>query len=144
MSKPMYNININPIHTFDPAHQKQHQHQKTIHTQPVNIFNMYQPQTIFTIELEKEQDGRWIATVGELPGVMCYAGTESQATQKIQALTFSILSKKLNQNEIQPFNNIHFTITYDTTDFSNNNWLKLSESAFKFWDNEEDSIYDTL
>ena len=28
--------------------------------------------------------------------------------------------------------------------YENKNWLKLSESAFKFWDNEEDAYYDDL
>lgn len=28
--------------------------------------------------------------------------------------------------------------------YENKNWLKLSESAFGFWDNEEDAYYDDL
>lgn len=38
------------------------------------------------IELEQEQDGRWIAEVVELPGVMAYGSTAHEALARVQAL----------------------------------------------------------
>ena len=40
----------------------------------------------FTVEYEQEEDGRWIAEVLELPGVMVYGGTREEALAKAQAL----------------------------------------------------------
>jgi len=42
--------------------------------------------TVFNIELEKESDGRWLAEVTELPGVMCYGADKAEAVAKVQAL----------------------------------------------------------
>ena len=40
----------------------------------------------FTVEYEGEDDGRWLAEVLELPGVMAYGQTSDQAIAKAQAL----------------------------------------------------------
>jgi predicted RNase H-like HicB family nuclease len=40
----------------------------------------------FTIELEREADGRWLAEVPTLPGVMCYGADRDEAVAKVQAL----------------------------------------------------------
>jgi len=40
----------------------------------------------FTIDLEQEEDGRWIAEVVELPGALAYGGTPEEAKAKVQAL----------------------------------------------------------
>ncbi len=42
----------------------------------------------YTIETERETDGRWIAEVIELPGVLAYGETQDQARIKVQALAF--------------------------------------------------------
>jgi predicted RNase H-like HicB family nuclease len=39
-----------------------------------------------TIELEKEDDGRWIAEIPDLPGVMAYGSTRKQALLAVEAL----------------------------------------------------------
>ena len=41
---------------------------------------------IFTLELEQEEDGRWIAEVLEFPGVMIYGVTPEEAKAKVQVL----------------------------------------------------------
>jgi predicted RNase H-like HicB family nuclease len=41
---------------------------------------------VFRIELEREADGRWIAEVVELPGVLAYGATQDDAIARVQAL----------------------------------------------------------
>ncbi len=48
--------------------------------------------TNFTIDLEQEQDGRWIADVEELPGVLCYGISKDDALAKAEALALRIAS----------------------------------------------------
>jgi predicted RNase H-like HicB family nuclease len=48
----------------------------------------------FTIETEREDDGRWIAEVMELPGVLVYGKTRKEAVAKIQALALHVLADK--------------------------------------------------
>ena len=45
------------------------------------------------VEIEKEDDGRWIAEVPDLPGVMAYGQTRSEAISKVEALAEFLLSK---------------------------------------------------
>jgi hypothetical protein len=40
----------------------------------------------FIIELGREDDGRWLAEVEALPGVMCYGQDRDEAVAKVQAL----------------------------------------------------------
>lgn len=47
-----------------------------------------------TIEIDREEDGRWIAEVLELPGVMVYGNTEMQAVTKVLALALQVLTDK--------------------------------------------------
>jgi predicted RNase H-like HicB family nuclease len=53
----------------------------------------------FTVQLEREPDGRWLAEVPELPGVMCYGGDRNEATAKIQALALRVLAERLEHRE---------------------------------------------
>ena len=46
---------------------------------------------LFTIELDREEDGRWIADVPDLPGVMVYGHTKEDALAKVQALVLRVL-----------------------------------------------------
>ena len=56
----------------------------------------------FQIELEQEQDGRWLAEVMELPGVMAYGGSEAEAQAKVQALALRVVADKLEHGEAGP------------------------------------------
>jgi predicted RNase H-like HicB family nuclease len=49
----------------------------------------------FHLELEQETDGRWIAEIPELPGVLAYGDTRALATQKAQALALRVLADGL-------------------------------------------------
>ena len=49
----------------------------------------------FTIEVEQEDDGRWIAEILEIPGVLVYAFTQQQAISNVQALALRVIADKL-------------------------------------------------
>ena len=62
----------------------------------------------FTVEFEREDDGRWLAEV-ELPGVLAYGQTSDEAIAKAQALALRALADRLEHAEGAPeFLNIHF------------------------------------
>lgn len=54
---------------------------------------------IFTIEIEQEVDGRWIAEVPELSGTMVYAVTREEALAKAKALALHVLADQLEHGE---------------------------------------------
>jgi predicted RNase H-like HicB family nuclease len=56
----------------------------------------------FTIQHEKEEDGRWLAEVPELPGVLAYGATADEAMAKAQALALRVLAKRLEHKEAKP------------------------------------------
>ncbi|MDW8469092.1 MAG: type II toxin-antitoxin system HicB family antitoxin [Burkholderiales bacterium] len=56
----------------------------------------------FTIEHEREEDGRWIAEVPELPGVLAYGKTREEAILKAEALARRVLAERLENNETAP------------------------------------------
>ncbi|MCG3127564.1 MAG: hypothetical protein CHACPFDD_02428 [Phycisphaerae bacterium] len=55
-----------------------------------------------TIEIEQEADGRWIAEVPELPGVMVYGASRDQAIANAEALAFRVLAERLENGEPIP------------------------------------------
>ena len=57
---------------------------------------------IFRIEIEQEEDGRWIAEIAELPGVMAYGSTPNEAKVKVQALALRVLAERLEHGEAGP------------------------------------------
>lgn len=56
----------------------------------------------FTVEYEREDDGRWLAEVIELPGVLAYGGTENEAIAKAQALALRVLADRLEHGVGKP------------------------------------------
>lgn len=52
----------------------------------------------YRIEFEQEDDGRWIADIPELPGVMAYGSTKREAESKVQAIAVGVLSSDLPKN----------------------------------------------
>jgi predicted RNase H-like HicB family nuclease len=58
--------------------------------------------THFTVECEQEDDGRWLAEVSGLPGVLAYGGTADEAMAKAQALALRVLAERLEHNEAKP------------------------------------------
>ena len=56
----------------------------------------------FTIEHEREEDGRWLAEVPELPGVLAYGATADEAMAKAEVLALRVLAERLESNEAGP------------------------------------------
>ncbi|MCB7129565.1 MAG: type II toxin-antitoxin system HicB family antitoxin [Candidatus Brocadiales bacterium] len=54
------------------------------------------------VELEKEDDGRWIAEVSDLPGVMVYGKTRDEALTRVKALALRVLADRLENGETVP------------------------------------------
>jgi predicted RNase H-like HicB family nuclease len=52
-----------------------------------------------TVELDREADGRWIAEVVELPGVMVYGASREEALGKAKALALQVLAERLERGE---------------------------------------------
>ena len=53
----------------------------------------------FTIETEREEDGRWIAELLEIPGALAYGGTLEEAIAKAQALGLRVIADRLEHGE---------------------------------------------
>jgi predicted RNase H-like HicB family nuclease len=56
----------------------------------------------FTVEYEREDDGRWLAEVVELAGVLAYGDTSNEAIAKAQALALRVLADRLEHGEGPP------------------------------------------
>ena len=56
----------------------------------------------FTIEHEREEDGRWLAEVPELPGVLAYGSTQDEAMAKAAVLALRVLADRLEHDETGP------------------------------------------
>ena len=54
------------------------------------------------IEIEREKDGRWIAEVPDLPGVLAYGRTRKQAVSKAKALALRVMADRLEHSEKMP------------------------------------------
>lgn len=53
-----------------------------------------------TIELDREDDGRWIAEVLELPGVMCYGQTRDEAISNVERLAIEVIADRIAHSEL--------------------------------------------
>jgi len=53
----------------------------------------------FTIEIEREDDGRWLAEVPALPGVMAYGQDRDEAVARVQALALRVIAERLEHRE---------------------------------------------
>jgi predicted RNase H-like HicB family nuclease len=58
--------------------------------------------TQFSIELEREEDGRWMAEITALPGALCYGATREEAARKVEALALRILADRVESGEDVP------------------------------------------
>jgi predicted RNase H-like HicB family nuclease len=52
-----------------------------------------------TIEVEREDDGRWLAEVPDIPGVLASGDTRDEAVERVQALTLRVLADRLDHGE---------------------------------------------
>jgi predicted RNase H-like HicB family nuclease len=56
----------------------------------------------FTLECEREDDGRWLAEVSELPGVLAYGSSANEAMAKAEVLALRVLAERLEHGEAEP------------------------------------------
>jgi predicted RNase H-like HicB family nuclease len=56
----------------------------------------------FSIEVEQEEDGRWLAEVIDLPGVLVYGQTRDEAVARVQALALRVVAEQLEHGETAP------------------------------------------
>ena len=54
------------------------------------------------VEVEQEDDGRWLAEVVELPGVLAYGQSRTEAVERAQALSLRVLADRLDHGEEVP------------------------------------------
>ena len=59
----------------------------------------------YTIECEQEVDGRWLAEVIELPGVLTYGANKNEAIVKAETLALRVIAEPLEQGEANPTSN---------------------------------------
>lgn len=57
---------------------------------------------MFTVESERESDDRWLAEIADLPGVMAYGETKSEAISRVEALALRVLADRLENGESIP------------------------------------------
>ena len=53
-----------------------------------------------SIELDREDDGRWIAEALELPGVMCYGTSPEDAISKTERLAIEVIADRIEHGEL--------------------------------------------
>ena len=56
----------------------------------------------FSIEYEREEDGRWLAEVPQLPGVLAYGASADEAMAKAEVLALRVLAESLEHGESAP------------------------------------------
>ncbi|MHB8522684.1 MAG: type II toxin-antitoxin system HicB family antitoxin [Limisphaerales bacterium] len=54
------------------------------------------------IEIERENDGRWLAEITHFPGVMAYGQTRDEAIARVEALALHVLADRLDHGENVP------------------------------------------
>ena len=68
----------------------------------------------FEVELEQETDGRWIAEIPDIPGVLAYGATPLQAGARAKALALRVLAERMeNEDAIPGINSIAFENNYE-------------------------------
>ena len=62
----------------------------------------------YHIECEQEVDGRWLAEVPELSGVLCYGNSADEAVRKAETLALRVVAEQLEEGERKP---VEFSIS---------------------------------
>ena len=57
---------------------------------------------LMRVEVEQEQDGRWLAEVAGIPGALAYGTSRKEAVSKVEALVLRILADKVEHGEDTP------------------------------------------
>jgi len=54
----------------------------------------------FEIVFDREEDGRWIAEISELPGVMAYGATQAEAEAAVEALALRVIADQIESEKV--------------------------------------------
>ena len=54
----------------------------------------------FKIQFEREEDGRWIAEISELPGVMAYGSSQAEAEVAVEALALRVIADRIEAEKV--------------------------------------------
>ncbi len=54
---------------------------------------------MWNVEWEQETDGRWIAEIPLIPGIMAYGFTKDEALRKVEILALKVLAERLERGE---------------------------------------------
>jgi len=54
----------------------------------------------FKIEFEREDDGRWVAEIADLPGVMAYGATKDEAEAAVEALALRVIADRIESEKV--------------------------------------------
>ncbi len=63
------------------------------------------------IEIEREEDGRWVAEVPDIPGALAYGHTREEAIARVKALSLRVLAERMENGEAVPEMNDVFSVT---------------------------------
>ena len=63
----------------------------------------------FQIVFEQEDDGRWIAEITALPGVMAYGVTKAEAESKVEAMALRVIADRI-ERENSTMTRVHFAV----------------------------------
>ena len=87
-------IGVGPLTRYSTGQPTSETHSRDAqqHNRSVNL----------TIELDREDDGRWIAEVVELPGVMCYGKTRDEAISHTERLAIEVVADRIAHGELSP------------------------------------------
>jgi predicted RNase H-like HicB family nuclease len=55
-----------------------------------------------SLEVEREDDGRWVAEVPDIPGVLAYRQTREEAIEHVQAFSLRVLADRMDHGEPVP------------------------------------------
>jgi predicted RNase H-like HicB family nuclease len=58
------------------------------------------PEHTYKIEIEREDDGRWIAEITDLPGVMAYGNSQEEAIANAEAIAFRVIADRIEETKI--------------------------------------------
>jgi predicted RNase H-like HicB family nuclease len=54
----------------------------------------------FKIEFDREEDGRWIAEIADLPGVLAYGATREEAEAAVEALALRVIADRIETEKV--------------------------------------------
>lgn len=63
----------------------------------------------YQIEFEQEEDGRWIAEIPALPGVMAYGASQSDAESKVEAMALRVIADRI-ERENTTMSHVNFAV----------------------------------